>query len=294
MHCHAITTPGKKCNIVQFTVDYPSGSADWRLEYDRGFLKGSAVNHTGFAADIQLSKIRSRDSKPKPVLNDLLDDLERVKKEATARTGFEMDEQFMEENIAKAEVERERERAMMEMDMRCCAEMLFPYSGRYGFDKLQLPSGLASPDKDTLVAALQCENKVRLSPEAQDLLSASWAMSPKQGALLRKGVYEISQQIASTTVDLHENAEQGARVLRAAQSLFPEDQDIAAQAYYIRYNRAHLGSELSVGSCVPDVQLVSLDGEEAMLTQHLAGLQPAGRCGSPCPIPTVLVAGSVS
>jgi len=169
---------------------------------------------------------------------------------------------------------------------RSMALMMFPTSGRCGFNRIQWPASEPVPiARDDLKRLLLIERSVRLSDEAQTKFSAAGM----NGAELAK-VTEWTQTRALEEFGLESN-DRNLLLLRSALSFYPNDAELQAIPFYSRYNRCQQGN-LDVGSSVPDTPLIAIDGSETSLQQHYIsrcaelGLQPD--------VPMVLVGGSYS
>jgi hypothetical protein len=77
-------------------------------------------------------------------------------------------------------------------------------------------------------------------------------------------IYRTLQQQVVREFGFTEDLDWGVAILRAASALYPDDPDIRDAAFYIKYNRACVGT-LQENDSVPDVQLVTLDGQRTSL-----------------------------
>jgi len=80
-------------------------------------------------------------------------------------------------------------------------------------------------------------------------------------------------------------------ILRAAQTLFPGDQDIVDAAFYIKYNRCRQG-EVQEGDVFSDVPLLGLDGSSSSLNSYF--IDTCQRQSLQLDSPFIIVAGSIS
>jgi len=90
---------------------------------------------------------------------------------------------------------------------------------------------------------------------------------------------------------VHEFGYDNVDILRAAQTLFPGDQDIVDAAFYIKYNRCRQG-EIQEGDLFDDVPLLGLDGSSTSLNSYFIDTCHRQSLRLDCPF--VIVAGSIS
>ena len=118
--------------------------------------------------------------------------------------------------------------------------MLFPSSGRLGFDQLELASyakgGLPEITPDCIAAMLKRENQLRLSEQVQRTIEEA---GPQTYA-------EIIDEVQLKVANEFGLGEDGVQMMRAAISLWRDHPDISGKLaeipMYIRYNRAEQGS----------------------------------------------------
>ena len=140
------------------------------------------------------------------------------------------------------------------------AKMLFPSSGRHGFDDITLPDDCARVaaasagdqrlrrDRSVVVAMLTREDELRLSSRVQRILGDF----PLDGEM----IYAALQMQAAAEVGFDDPAF-GMQVIRAAAALFPGDTAMLTIPLYRRFNKSERGS-LKVGDSFPDVHVVAL------------------------------------
>ena len=190
--------------------------------------------------------------------------------------------------------------------------MLYPHSGRHGFEMLQPDPVVPTPTKSLVVKMLQRETTLRNAAATQQLLD-SFA-NAKEGtttALQSSPVTRVRNidaknllgnlpQTATCDRDVFEGIKRQVveefglppshiDLLRTAESRFPNDKDISDAAVYLKYNRAVQGS-LGPGDKVPaqSIQLASLQtGKLCSLYEHLSE-------GRDAHLPTAIIAGSIT
>ena len=140
------------------------------------------------------------------------------------------------------------------------AKMLFPSSGRHGFDDITLPDDCARVaaasagdqrlrrDRSVVVAMLTREEELRLSSRVQRILG--------DFTLDGEMIYAALQMQAAAEVGFDDPAF-GMQVIRAASALFPGDTAMLTIPLYRRFNKSERGS-LKVGDDFPDVHVVAL------------------------------------
>ena len=239
----------------------PTGKAHWSLKRNPwGQLEGSAYNFIG------LEQEKVLDKRPDGYVTDKTHDASES-------------HQLLQLDAARFEMLQQQQYEELDL-LQCCADMLYPWSGRAGFERLQLGPGETAPPRDIMAAMLEYESKLRLSKEVQDKLSSCYDHKDIAG-LFRQKVYQEVQLECVRAFGLED--EYGLRVLRSVESNFPGDKPLHDLSYYRKYNRSK-PCEIKIGTTAPPVPLHALsDGTEAPLAQHLAGCHRA-----------VLIAGSAS
>merc|ERR1711959_862593 len=106
-----------------------------------------------------------------------------------------------------------------------CADMLFPWSGRGGFEKLQLLPGEEPMPRATVAAMLSRENELRLSAEIQEKLSRCYDDADASGIHRQKVYREVQEQVAKEFG--FSDLEAGMRVLRSVETAFPGDTELS-------------------------------------------------------------------
>merc|ERR1712216_646720 len=142
--------------------------------------------------------------------------------------------------------------------------MLFPSSGRLGFDPLKFPEeavgALPEITVDCVAAMLRRENELRLSDPVQKAMEVS-------GPENYGGLIDAVQLQVATEFGLGKD---GVDIMRAAMSLWGNDPSISGKLaqipMYIRHNRAEQGA-LGEGGSYPDCRLHSLNGGDISLKQ---------------------------
>jgi len=169
--------------------------------------------------------------------------------------------------------EKEKERPRKNLE-----RMLSVVQGRDAFDLIpalpkEQPLSIL-PTKSLLLAMLQREQQLRLSPQTQDL----YAVDKNHGAITR----DLQEQVAREFGFVGEHTSAGVALLRGASSMFPDDLDIKDASFYRKHNKSNRGA-LEQGAAFPSgLQVHAMDGQ-------LHELIP-----TPQDHPTVLVAGSYS
>jgi len=133
--------------------------------------------------------------------------------------------------------------------------MLFPTSGRWGFTQMSYPNKQRY-DRSTLLAMLQRENEIRLSPELQQIFDDN---------VVRGEFGKVNNLFSQVQIQvLHEfgfkqdQILDGLNFLRSARSSYPDDEEILNAANYLKYNRSCQG-DLKEGDDIPDVQLFTVN-----------------------------------
>jgi len=164
--------------------------------------------------------------------------------------------------------------------------MFFPSSGHHCFDLITLSpekrQTLELPSKAVLLQMLKRECELRLSPGIQQLFTKYTNDENYVTFITDRLQQHVVEEFGYKDVD----------ILRAAQSLYPGDNDISESAFYIKYNRCRQGS-MTEGNTVPDVKLLSLDGTVSSINTYFQESCKAGSL-NPSVSPLVLVAGSIS
>jgi hypothetical protein len=153
------------------------------------------------------------------------------------------------------------------------ALMMFPSSGRVGFQLKTLKSDVQVPEKQKIKEMLLRERELRLCSETQKLLTEDVSCGPKLFETLQM---KVAEEFGYTT---QQKQREAIELLRCAVSMFPNDQEIREIPFYVKYNRAEQGM-LSVGDQCPDVTLATLEGKLVQLHSTMSDQ------------PLVLVAGS--
>ena len=192
------------------------------------------------------------------------------------------------------------------------ALMLYPHSGRHGFELLQPDPAVPTPTKSLVVKMLQRETTLRNAAATQQLLDSF--VNAKEGTTIAlqsstvtrvrnidaKNLLGNLPQTATCDRDVFEGIKRQVveefglppshiDLLRTAESRFPNDKDISDAAVYLKYNRAVQGS-LGPGDKVPaqSIQLASLQtGKLCSLYEHLSE-------GRDAHLPTAIIAGSIT
>lgn len=184
--------------------------------------------------------------------------------------------------------------------------MLFPHSGRVGFED-QLPDqSVPTPAKDVVCAMLRRETELRNAPHTQraldELDETDDEAEPETLEEAQSVIAKLRAQLKAMQRDNNDNskkekdlfadlttdsgvfmaikaavvkefglAPEAINVLNTAVARFPGDADIVAAANYLTYNRAVQGT-LAVGDTVPadTIHLAALDGNMSTLAEHLA------------------------
>jgi len=158
------------------------------------------------------------------------------------------------------------------------ARMLFPTSGRIGFDPIRYNG--PKIDKPILKAMLSRENEIRLTETIQNLYDTC--------------VLTDSEKYTEVTTNLQKQVlrefgfvddEQGLIMLRSALSMYPDDPELKTLVYYHKYNRSRQG-DLKVGDKIDmsSIHLANTAGNSCAELSSYA--QPD--------LPLVLIAGSIS
>jgi len=156
---------------------------------------------------------------------------------------------------------------------RLAAMMLFPSSGRCGFDPLPLEGPLANvPPVETMVKILKRENELRRSDEVQiSLDSCSGNVN---------GVYLELQRRVAREFGYGDCEDDCVKAIRCAPLVYPDEPAMSALPLYRKFNRSRDGP-LQVGDPAPDVVLCSL-----------ADLSPVKLSDFATDKPLIVVAGS--
>jgi hypothetical protein len=156
------------------------------------------------------------------------------------------------------------------------AEMLHTISGRDAFIQSK-PRTNASDlvDVSTLKAMLIRENELRLCPETQREYA-------KRQADYMTFTDELQARVAR---EFGFEPDIGVDILRCALQLYPNHTELAEIPLYVKYNRSRQGC-LAEGDAVPDVPLLTLDGEEITIRNYVRSIP-----GSES-VPLVLISGS--
>jgi len=163
-------------------------------------------------------------------------------------------------------------------ERRFAARMLFPTSGRCGFDPITY-KGPVVP-RNMMKAMLVRENELRLSDAVQTAFD--------QCAISDSAKYtDVVEGVQKQVLREFGFSDDGASLLmfRSALSMYPNDEEIKNLAYYYKYNRSRQG-ELYCGAEVDlsKITLKSLDGTQSF---QLSQFAVEGK-------PLVLIAGSIT
>jgi hypothetical protein len=158
------------------------------------------------------------------------------------------------------------------------ARMLFPTSGRIGFDPIRYDG--PKIDKSVLKAMLSRENEIRLTETIQNLYdSCALTDSEKYTEVTTNLQKQVLREFGFV------DDEQGLTMLRSALTMYPDDPELKNLVYYHKYNRSKQG-DLKVGDKIDlsTIQLVNTAG--TTFTELSSHAQPDR--------PLVLIAGSIS
>jgi hypothetical protein len=280
--------------ILEFTLLFPlsfdkpgerTGKATWKMEVQEtsdgtnffaNALVGTAENFIGLVQDKKLDRrapgyvsTLTKSEESKEVM------LERVS--STEKTP---------EELLRVSSEILEDKPNWEdFDIyECCADMMYPWSGRAGFVPLQLLPGDQPVERVIVSSMLQRENDLRLSKAVQQELSECYGKDDRPG-MLRQQVYrKVQEQVVSEFG--FEDLSYGLRVLRSVETSFPGDTELSNLSYYRRFNRSRPG-RLCAGSVAPDLPLIALHSKQcAPISTFFSGMTTTR--------PTVILAGSAS
>eukprot|EP01088_Endostelium_zonatum_P021562 TRINITY_DN85_c0_g3_i1.p1 TRINITY_DN85_c0_g3~~TRINITY_DN85_c0_g3_i1.p1 ORF type:complete len:210 (-),score=48.03 TRINITY_DN85_c0_g3_i1:655-1284(-) len=162
------------------------------------------------------------------------------------------------------------------------ARMLFPTSGRVGFESVTY-DGPALP-KDVLVNMLRRENEIRLTSTVQEQLDQTIVADSDSYTEVIEGIQKsVLKQFG------FEDNENNLTMYRAALSMFPDDSEVRNEAYYYKYNRSRQGN-LKEGDSI-DLQSLSLFNLSTNQHQNIYDIL---QLNSNTTLPLVLIAGSIS
>jgi len=137
------------------------------------------------------------------------------------------------------------------------------------------------PTKSVMLQMLQRECHLRLSDEYQFLFT----FFTKDETRVTQIIDMLQLQVVS------EFGYNDVNILRAAQTLFPGDEDIMNAAFYIKYNRCRQG-EINEGDVYDDVPLMGLNGSLTSLNSYF--IDTCQRQSLRLDSPFVIVAGSIT
>jgi len=109
---------------------------------------------------------------------------------------------------------------------------------------------------------LRRENELRISPETQKKYAESEKLSVNDWMGVTLELQRNLVREFGYVGDLKE--EYGLQILRAAQTLYPNDPEIMNSVLYLKYNRARQGP-LVAGEPAPDIPLATLDNDPVTL-----------------------------
>jgi hypothetical protein len=95
---------------------------------------------------------------------------------------------------------------------------------------------------------------------------------------------EVTNQLQLRAVREAGLPDEAVEIIRSAQYLYPEDEDMKTIPHYVKYNRSKPG-ELAVGSPAPSCSVVELNGQKTHLGVFFERSEQHGR-------PLVLIGGS--
>lgn len=153
--------------------------------------------------------------------------------------------------------------------------------------------------RSVILAMLRDEEEMRKSSSVQRLLDARredrgeaifLALQKEVGFILWMVSLNMMMRTQVARRAGFDDVVAGVCVLRSAKALFPTDEDVTNAAMYLRHNRSREGT-LQIHDPAPDIDLASftLGGEPviAPLSEHIQLINPT-------PLPTILIAGSVT
>jgi len=156
--------------------------------------------------------------------------------------------------------------------------MLFPTSGRIGFDPLPYHGPIIP--KSILKAMLTRENEIRLTEKVQNQYDSC--------ALNDSDMYTFVTETVQKQVlqEFHfPDDSQSLNMLRSALTMYPNDSELKELVYYHKYNRSRQG-DLSVGDDI-DMSLIPISNLQGNSIQSLESFERKGS-------PLILIAGSIS
>lgn len=158
--------------------------------------------------------------------------------------------------------------------------MLFPTSGRIGFDQIAYSGPRVA--KDVMKAMLVRENELRLSEEIQ---TAFDGCAISDAAKYTEVVEGVQKQVLREFG--FKDDSDGLVMFRSALSMYPDDEELKNLAYYYKYNRSRQG-ELKCGDKVDlsKITLSTLDNTQTFQLSQIAEQNPDK--------PLVLIAGSIT
>jgi hypothetical protein len=176
-------------------------------------------------------------------------------------------------------------KSTQDLQDQAMALMLYPHSGRLGFELLQPDPNVPTPPKAVVCSMLRRETELRNSSMTQHLLDC--LRSGLSGDCGCNSDREVFESIKAQVVHEFDLRPEYVDVLNSAVARFGGDSDIIQSANYLRHNRAMQGS-LHVGDKVNgEIALASLDGTMISLRQRLAMDVADSR-------PVVVIAGSIT
>jgi len=158
------------------------------------------------------------------------------------------------------------------------ARMLFPTSGRIGFDPVRYDG--PKIDRPVLKAMLSRENEIRLTDDIQNLYDGcALTDSEKYTEVTTNVQRQVLREFGFV------DGEQGLTMLRSALTMYPDDPELKTLVYYHKYNRSRQG-DLKVGDKI-DISTVQLANAAGTTVTELSSYAQPDR-------PLVLIAGSIS
>jgi hypothetical protein len=189
----------------------------------------------------------------------------------------------------KRKIEAQRQRdfeqqqmLMMQRSSMMCCRMFHPTNGRSNFDKHtcdeSVRKGLAAkhvdmPSADVVKHLLRTEKLLRLDP----LTQIEYALPGQQST-------ELTNQLQLRIVRQAGLPDEAVNLIRSAQHLFPDDEDMKNIPHYVKFNRSKPGN-LVVGSPAPPCSVVALSGQRSNLGEYFERSEQHGR-------PLVMIGGS--
>jgi len=180
----------------------------------------------------------------------------------------------------KRERQAELARAMMERalmrDSYGGCRMFHPTNGRNNFVAESTVSSTVMkdlPSPEAVKDLLRREKTLRLDP----LTQVTYAMKGQCST-------EVTNQLQLRAVREAGLPDEAVEIIRSAQYLYPEDEDMKTIPHYVKYNRSKPG-ELAVGSPAPSCSVVELNGQKTHLGVFFERSEQHGR-------PLVLIGGS--